>query len=72
MSFIPKIISGGKAAGQNAGHSARPKLRHGEIVDINRLSQAFFRIQSVELRERIVTMIEEIAETENGEIFEVY
>jgi hypothetical protein len=72
LSFVPKIIAGGKAADRQAARPAPAKLGRAEIIDINRLSQAFFRIQSTDLRQRIIALIEEIAETEHREILEIY
>jgi hypothetical protein len=67
---VPKIIAGGKSATREDRQTTRASRY--EIIDINRLSQAFFRIQSVEVRERIISLIEEIAENERREISEIY
>lgn len=64
MSFVPKVISGGKTGRRRSTRRAQRKLGYSELIDINRLSQAFFRIQSNESRQKIIALIEDIAETE--------
>lgn len=72
MPFVPKIIAGDKLDDEKAVCQHSRKLGRVEMIDINRLSQAFFRIQSVEMRERILGLIEEVAETEKRGIVEIY
>ena len=63
MSFVPKVILGGKVADERS-HSPKANVERDRIVDINRLSQAFFRIHSIEDRLKILTFIEEVAESQ--------
>lgn len=72
MPFVPKIIIGDKLDDERVACQPSRKLGRVEMIDINRLSQAFFRIQSVEMRERILGLIEEVAETEQRGIVEIY
>ena len=64
MSFVPKVIPGGRTTDEGA---LRPARTAHEMIDINRISQAFFRIQSNEIRQRIVALIEEVADSQHSE-----
>jgi hypothetical protein len=67
MSFVPKIIPGGKSVGREPSRVERKKIEQSDIVDITRLSQAFFGIRSIEDRLKIIAFIEELAEAERSE-----
>jgi len=67
VSFVPKVIPGGKDGRDGTARAPSEKLGYAEIVDINRLSQAFFRIQSGEVRQRLIAFIEDVAEAEYSE-----
>jgi hypothetical protein len=67
MSFVPKIIPGGKSASQKPVRAAPRKIEQSDIVDITRLSRAFFGIRSIEDRLKIIVFIEELAEAERSE-----
>lgn len=67
MSFVPKIIQGGKLADPGSARTVPGKIAPSDIVDITRLSRAFFRIQSTEDRLKIIAFIEELAEAERSE-----
>jgi hypothetical protein len=63
MSFSPKVISRDEAESKRSCR-ATTGLGYTEMIEINRLSQAFFRIQSIETRQQIITLIEDTAAAE--------
>jgi hypothetical protein len=67
MSFVPKIIPGGKSIGRRPVRAEPKKIEQSDIVDITRLSRAFFRIRSIEDRLKIIAFIEELADAERSE-----
>ena len=64
MSFVPKVILGGKTIDAKP---ARARHTHGDMTEINRLSQAFFRIRCNELRQRVIVFLEEVADAQHSE-----
>lgn len=64
MSFVPKVILGGKAIDEKP---EAPRHSHADMIDINRLSQAFFRIRCNDLRQRVIVFLEEVADAQHSE-----
>lgn len=63
MSFLPKVISRNEVE-EKRDCRAPMGLGYFEMIEINRLSQAFSRIQSIETRQQILSLMEEIAMAE--------
>jgi len=64
MSFVPKVILGDKAINEKP---EAPRHSHNDMIDINRLSQVFFRIRCNDLRQRVIVFLEEVADAQHSE-----